>query len=83
MQKLIVNEDGTQKYVDVEDIVVEEQTISNAFKIDHLKQQLTDTDYKIIKCYEYQLAGLQLPYDIQVLHAERQALRDQINALEG
>lgn len=48
-----------------------------------LKDELQATDYKIIKCYEYQLAGLELPYDIAELHSERQAIRDQINALEG
>ena len=47
-----------------------------------LKEQLESTDYKLIKCSEYQLAGQDLPYDIAVLHTERQALRDQINALE-
>ncbi len=51
--------------------------------IDELKQQLADTDYKIIKCYEYQMAGLELPYDIQAIHAERQAIRDKIAELEG
>lgn len=51
-------------------------------EITSLKAQLAETDYKIIKCYEYQLAGLELPYDIQTLHAERQAIRDQINELE-
>jgi hypothetical protein len=53
-----------------------EQVIAN------LKAQLSETDYKIIKCSEYQLAGQELPYDIQELHTERQALRDQINELE-
>lgn len=48
-----------------------------------LKSQLQETDYKIIKCYEYNLAGLELPYDIQKLHNERQELRDKINELEG
>ena len=48
-----------------------------------LKSQLTTTDYRIIKSMEYQLAGLEPPYDIAVLHAERQALRDKINELEG
>lgn len=52
-------------------------------RIDELKAQLDATDYKIIKCSEYQLAGLDLPYDIATLHAERQALRDEINQLEG
>lgn len=48
-----------------------------------LKAGLEATDYKIIKCSEYQLAGLELPYDVAALHAERQALRDKINALEA
>lgn len=47
-----------------------------------LKTQLNETDYKIVKCSEYQLAGLELPYDIQLLHNERQSLRDRINELE-
>lgn len=51
-------------------------------RIDELKQELAETDYKIIKCSEYQLAGLDLPYDIAELHAQRQALRDAINELE-
>lgn len=51
-------------------------------KIEVLKKQLEITDYKIIKCSEYQLAGLELPYDIETLHQERQAIRDQINEME-
>ena len=52
-------------------------------QIAQLKTQLTSTDYKIVKCSEYQLAGLELPYDIGALHAERQTLRDEINRLEN
>ena len=52
-------------------------------QIAELKAQLEATDYKVIKCSEAQMAGAEMPYDITVLHAERQALRDQINALEG
>ena len=52
------------------------------FEIEEAKQQLTDTDYKIIKCTEYQMEGLDLPYDIHELHETRQALRDKINELE-
>jgi hypothetical protein len=48
-----------------------------------LKAELAETDYKIIKSYEYELAGLELPYNIAELHAERQAIRDRINAIEG
>lgn len=52
-------------------------------RIAELKAQLDGTDYKIIKCSECQLAGVELPYDVVALHAERQALRDEINQLEG
>jgi len=52
-------------------------------KIKGLKEQLAATDYRIIKYYEYQMAGLELPYDIETLHTERQAIRDRINELEG
>lgn len=51
-------------------------------RIAELKAQLDSTDYKVIKCAESQLAGAPLPYDIATLHAERQALRDEINELE-
>ena len=53
----------------------------NYFIVQDLKQQLSDTDYQIIKCYEYQLANLELPYDIAELHTERQLLRDKINGV--
>lgn len=51
-------------------------------RIAELKAKLDGTDYKIIKCSECSLAGVELPYDIVALHAERQALRDEINELE-
>lgn len=53
-----------------------------AEKIAELKAQLSATDYKIIKCSECQLLGQEMPYDVVELHAERQAIRDQINELE-
>lgn len=55
----------------------------NQERIIQLKNELAETDYKIIKCSEYQLANLELPYDIAALHAQRQAIRDEINELEG
>jgi len=51
-------------------------------RIDGLKAQIAASDYKIIKTYEYALLGEQTEYDIETVHAERQALRDQINTLE-
>lgn len=52
-------------------------------QIDALKERLAATDYQIIKCGEYQLAGREAPYDMARLHAGRQELRDRINALEA
>lgn len=51
--------------------------------IESLKMQLQESDYKVIKVAECMALGLPAPYDVAALHAERQALRDQINALEG
>lgn len=51
-------------------------------EIDSLKKNIESSDYKIIKCYEYALNNLELPYDAQKLHEERQALRNKINILE-
>lgn len=59
-----------------------EEEIKQA-RIAELQSQLASTDYKIIKCSECQLAGVELPYDIVALHTERQALRDEINELQG
>ena len=51
-------------------------------KITELKNQLSATDYKVIKCAECQLLGEEMPYDVTALHEERQILRDKINLLE-
>ena len=51
-------------------------------QIDGLKAQIAASDYKVIKTYEYTLLGEQTEYDMEAVHAERQALRDQINTLE-
>lgn len=51
-------------------------------QINAIKEQIRATDYQIIKSYEYSLVGKETEYDIAALHAERQALRDQINALQ-
>ena len=41
-------------------------------------------DYRVIKCYEATLSGANtMPYDTATLLAERQKVRDKINALEA
>ena len=44
-----------------------------------LKCSLSNTDYKVIKCMEAVLCGEELPYDIHLLHAEREEYRRKIN----
>lgn len=51
-------------------------------QISTLKQRIDESDYKIIKAYEYSLVGKEIEYDILTLHLERQSLRDEINLLE-
>lgn len=51
-------------------------------EIQKLKEQLEQSDYMIVKCYEYQLIGKELPYNLEALHRDRQAMRDKINQLE-
>ena len=64
-------------------VAIPEPEVDVSAQIAELKAELSSTDYKIIKCSEAQLVGEELPYDIVALHAERQALRDKINELEG
>lgn len=49
--------------------------------IEELKNSLASSDYKIIKCMEAYLCGEELPYDINLLHAERNLQRQKINEL--
>lgn len=60
-----------------------EPPLTPAAQIEALKYELSSTDYRVIKCMEASLLGRPMPYDVAALHAERQALRDRINALEG
>ncbi len=51
-------------------------------EIETLKAELSDGDYRVIKCYEASLARTKMPYDIETIHQERQIIRDKINELE-
>lgn len=52
-------------------------------KIALLKQQLLETDYQVMKCYEASLNNSEMPYDIELLTKDRQTKRDEINRLEA
>ena len=75
-EKWILDENKYQEILNVE---AEDEKQA---KIKELQSELNESDYKIIKCNEYKLAGLELPYDIEELHKQRQALRDEINKLQ-
>lgn len=60
----------------------QEQIRQVTAQINDLKVQIAASDYKVIKTYEYSLLGEQAEYDMETVDAERQNLRDQINALE-
>ena len=40
-------------------------------------------DWKVIKALEYQLAGQEIPYDMDKLNSDRQVVRDRINEIES
>lgn len=79
------SEDGTVdvKYYEICEVPEPTEEEIKQARIVALKAELDSTDYKIIKCSECSLAGVELPYDIAELHAQRQAIRDEINELEG
>lgn len=61
---------------------ISECSIPTTALINILKEELKSSDYKIIKCYELDLVGEPMPYNILDLHEERQSIRDQIKNLE-
>ena len=82
-----IDDDGSYKNV----YVVMKDRDKAIAQISILKQQLADTDYKVVKNMEYQMAMMASVepntivldlYDARELHDERQALRDKINELE-
>lgn len=51
-------------------------------RIRDLTCDLSAGDYRVIKCYEAQLVGEPMPYDMAAIHQERQTIRDRINELQ-
>ena len=68
-------------------IAVNEQVVDDngllLSEIERLKSELQESDYKVIKCAEAMAVGAEMPYNVESLHNERQALRDKINELES
>lgn len=83
-----------EKWVEVEDTEtqsaepseeeIKAMELAQAYgEIASLKEELASTDYKVAKIAECGALGLPMPYDVEALHKERQAIRDRIHELEG
>lgn len=49
----------------------------------HLSSNTSEIgDWKVAKCAEAFISGTEMPYDFEQLKADRQAVRDEINALQ-
>jgi hypothetical protein len=78
---------GVYRFVDGE-LIDDENYVENNTKdkkiylVEKLKNNLKETDYKIIKCYEAFMRQQTLPYNLEELSAQRDAWRTEINQLE-
>lgn len=71
-----------KKTVEVNVMEVRKEIAEKEQEIRNLEAALSNSDYKVIKCMEYQMLEMEMPYDVNELNENRQAIRDQINALE-
>lgn len=76
--------DGWEHYVPIVQELTEEdiQRQMSEDIVNSAKDMLNNTDYKVIKCMEAFLCGEDLPYDINLLHKERESQRQKINEYE-
>lgn len=58
-----------------------EETIGD--KLLRLNNRLTEIDHMVAECYECNLLGLDLPYDIIILHEERKVIKAEIESLQS
>lgn len=59
-----------------------EQSVQLQQEMECLKANLAEDDYKIIKCYEAQIVGSTMPYNIHELITKRDDYRKRINEIE-
>lgn len=64
-------------------MVINGITMDKLNRIERLKDELYAEDYKVIKNAELLAKGLSAEYNVDALHEERQAIRDEINRIEG
>lgn len=83
--KIAEYKNGILTYKEVADPIptAEELREMNLAEISSLKEQLAESDYKVVKNAECLALGIPFPYNAEELHVERQAIRDRINELEA
>lgn len=77
---LVIKDGKLDDIIPIENPAAARQELEN--QINALKQELSDTDYKVIKNNEAIAAGFEPPYNPEELHSEREAIRQQIRELE-
>lgn len=84
MKNIVTYADASQLYTaeQIAQFEREGKEKSHKAEIENSKALLSATDYKVTKNAECFALGLELPYNAEELHKERQALRDRINELE-
>ena len=81
MSYKLVNNEWVYDDSKFQELNVIKQKENNFIIIEEKKRQLAMSDYKIIKCYESQLLGVDMPYDFITLINERNTIRNEINNL--
>lgn len=93
--EIVINKDGMITFNPPEEILLQEgwqeyiiktptkEEIQQQVEVSEAKQELENSDYKIIKCMEAFLCGEELPYDIKQLHEQRNNHRNKINKYES
>lgn len=85
---VIAAKDNADEYIDENfDILLNQAKVNEENKIlrekiNTLKKQLDNSDYKVLKCTESFMLGSVLPYDFSKLLSDRMGIRDNINALQ-
>ena len=83
-EEMLLEDGWIPEEVIVEEISDKEIACNEAIdEIEILKENLSSTDYKVIKCMEAYLCGEEMPYDVNALHEERNSQRNRINELNA
>lgn len=77
----VKNINGTT-FEDMFEEYVLEYEETTADKLLRLNNRLTEIGHMVTECYECNLLGLDLPYDVAALHEERQTIKTQIETLQ-